>query len=178
LRRPGRAATLLVTGGTWMRPTSRSPVSGPVSTGRPASMGRSSMSCCRQGETWRPPVASSPELCGPARSRPRSRPTAAGARPQAPSVRTDPGRRSRLHAEPAPRPLRHRHRRPRPPAAAPHRLRRPRHHHLINELSGIMLRAAEDGITQQCPPPAGPANASRGHPAAESRSHVQERYQL
>jgi hypothetical protein len=44
--------------------------------GRSISIARSSTSCCQQGATWRPRGASSSGHCGPARSRPRPRPTA------------------------------------------------------------------------------------------------------
>ena len=58
-------------------------------------------------------------------------PAPADARPQAPPVRADPGRRARLHPEHSPRPLRTRHRRPRPPPA-PTCLRPAHNHHLIS----------------------------------------------
>ena len=62
--------------GSSMRPTSRSPVHGPISTGRWTSMARSSTSCCRQGVTWRQRGASLSGRCAPAQSRSRSRPIA------------------------------------------------------------------------------------------------------
>jgi hypothetical protein len=63
----------------------------------------------------------------------------------------NPGRRSCLRAECAPRPLRHRHRRLRPPQA-PEGLRRPRTDNLTSKHPSHAPTPRRDRITQQCRP--------------------------
>ena len=91
----------------------------------------------------------------PDRSRPRTTesPAPADARPEASPLSADPRHRSRLHAEPAPRPLRHRHRRARP-LQAPQGLRRSRTDDLNRgEHLAKLAVSRSDRTTQQCPTP-------------------------
>ena len=60
-RPPG---TRRVTGGSSMRPTSRSPACGATCTGRSTSTARSSTCWCRPAGMLRPPAGSSPGRCG------------------------------------------------------------------------------------------------------------------
>ena len=73
----------------------------------------------------------------------------ADARAEAAPVSAIPGRRSCLHPEPAPRPLRDRHRRPCPPPA-PDRLSQPRSHHRPAEHADHSPTLPGNDTTQQC----------------------------
>jgi hypothetical protein len=138
-------------------PTTRRPSPGP--RGTPAQPGRTASASAgkRSSEAPKQPTitASGPqpkeqvkptiEYSGGTRPRTAQSPAPADAGREAPPLSTDPGRRSCICAESAPRPLRSRH--PRPlKSPAPHSLRRAR----CDNLTGPQASApALPGITQR-----------------------------